>query len=132
MSLGLNDVKKNTRAPKVAKPTDSDGGAGATSENWALSKKIARPWATTGLEKGPKGRQRAPSEVLNASMSAEWVDDHTATIHVFEMEAQSPATQLRELKIELTAQAIELERKIKRAAKSPLQILRSVLQLVRS
>ncbi len=99
------------------------------SQNWARSTRIERPWATSETPKSSKPSGRLSSG-KNLAMSGEWADEHTSTIHVFEMEAQSALAQLLDLRMELKAQAVEFERKIKRAAMSPFQILRSVVQLV--
>ena len=128
MSLGLNDLKKSARSNKTE--TQEETGSGAVSENWALSARTARPWATVGLvSKGPKGR-KARQELSGSAMNLEWANDHTSSPNAFDMEVQSALTQLRDLQISLKEQAIEIERKIKRAAKSPFQIMRSVLSLV--
>ena len=99
------------------------------SENWARGTRIERPWATSEVTKAPRPSARTASGKTFA-MSGEWADEHTSTIHVFEMEAQSALAQLIDLKMEFKAQVVELERKIKRAAMSPFEILRSVVQRV--
>jgi membrane-anchored protein YejM (alkaline phosphatase superfamily) len=115
MSLGLNDLKKKSAKPKT--------------ENWARSTTTARPWAAAGLSKGPKAR-KSRAENSDAFMSDEWANDYTSSIHAFDMEVQSALTQLRDLQVSLKEQAVEIERKIKRAAMSPFEIMRSVLQMV--
>ncbi len=59
-----------------------------------------------------------------------WACDHTSSIDAFDMEVQSPMDQLQDLKLEIRAQVTEIEIKIKRAAMSPFQIIRSVLRVV--
>ena len=121
MSLGLNDLKKR-------RPAQMDG-AGAVSENWARGTRTTRPWASSNLTKGPKAR-KSRIETSDAAMNEEWVDDYTASLTVFDMEAQSALTQLKDLKISIEEHAREVERKIKRAAMGPYEIMRSVLQMV--
>ena len=115
MSLGLDDLKKRTPAAKVT-------------EDWARATKTARPWTTSELTKTPKTSRKANS--AGAHMNSEWAGDHTATLHAFDMEVPSALTQLRDLQISLKEQAVEIERKIKRAAKSPFEIAKSVLRMV--
>lgn len=121
MSLGLNDLKKS-RAKKTP-----ETGVGAVSENWARATKTARPWTSTELTKGPKAR-KTRIETAGAFMNSEWANEYTASLHAFDMETPSPLAQLRDLQISLKEQAIEIERKLKRAAKGPLEIVESVLR----
>ncbi len=121
MSLGLNDLKKR-------RPAKSDG-AGAVSENWGRGTTTTRPWSNSNLSKGPRAR-KARIETSEAAMNQEWVDDYTSTHPVFNMEAQSALTQLQDLKLSLEERARDVERKIKRAAMGPFEIMRSVLQMV--
>lgn len=127
MSLGLNDLKKR-RAPKT-ESTPSSNGLGAVSENWARTTTTTRPWTSANLGKGPKSR-KARIETSEAFMSEEWANDYTSSIHAFDMEVQSALVQLRDLQISLKEQALEMERKLKRAATGPLEIVKFVLQMV--
>ena len=131
MSIGLNDLKKRATPPTKTASTKNEG-AGAVSENWARPTFTARPWTSEGLSKAKPtpAKKRRSSEAVEASMSNDWADDHTSATHAFDMEAQSTLAKLQDLKIEMTLQAIELERKFKRASKGPLLLLRSVLSLV--
>jgi hypothetical protein len=128
MSLSLNDLKKSERPVKSEEKEAAS--TGSASEDWSRSTKTSRPWATDGLvAKGPKGR-KARAELSDLAMNSEWANEHTSSINAFDMEVPSALTQLRDLQISLIEQAVEMERKIKRAAKSPFQIMRSVLSLV--
>lgn len=131
MSLGLNDLKKRAPATTSKTETPTPPGTGAVTENWARPTLTARPWKSDALTQRPAKKSRSrSSEIVEASMSNEWADEHTSSLNAFEMEAQSPLNQLHDLRMELTSQAIELERKIKRAVEGPFEILRSVLSLV--
>jgi len=136
MSLGLNDLKK-TRAAKASETSapvkaPSQHGAGAVSENWARSSKTARPWTSSGLSKGPKARKPVSTE--DAYMNETWADEHTGSIRAFDMELEievdSALTQLRDLKIKLKEQALEMERKLKRAALGPFEIMKHLMLMV--
>jgi hypothetical protein len=120
MSLGLNDLKKR-RTPKTE------------SENWARTTTTTLPWTSTNLNKGPKTR-KTRIETSDAFMSEEWANDYTSSIHAFDMEVQSALVQLRDLQMSLKEslkeQAIEMERKLKRATTGPLEIVKFVLQMV--
>lgn len=116
MSLSLNDLKKPVRPIKTELKTSST--------------MTAHPWTHDGLVlKGQKAR-KPRAEHFNAAMNDEWVNDHTSSLSAFDMEVQSALTQLIDLQMSLKEQAVEIERKIKRAAMSPFHILRSVLSLV--
>jgi hypothetical protein len=120
MSLGLNDLKKSARTSKTETKT----------ENWARGNQTTLPWTTSGLSaKGPRAR-KSRIETSDAFMSAEWANEHTSSLSAFDMEVQSALTQLRDLQLSVKERAVEIERKIKRAAMSPFYIMRSVLTLV--
>ncbi len=128
MSLGLNDLKKSARS--VKRETKTTAGSGAVSETPSRLSKTSRPWAADGLvSKGPKGA-KPRVEFSDMAMNSEWANDHTSTLNAFDMEVPSALTQLQDLKMSLKEQASEMEQKIKRAAQSPFQIMRSILSLV--
>lgn len=132
MSLGLNDLKKHApqKTSQKKSETKSATGSGAVSENWARTSRTARPWTSSGLTKGPKGRTSPVAS--DAHMNSEWANEHTASLQAFDMEVQSALTQIRDLQISMKEQAVELERKIKRAAMSPFHIARQILRAVKA
>lgn len=120
MAIGLKDLSPQRAKVEVEKAPKVE------SEDWSRATMIARPWTTSNLTP-KKPRAKKSTETLNSHMSDEWADDHTSALQAFDMETSSPLTQLNDLKIELRGQAVELERKIKRAAKGPFQLMTSLL-----
>ncbi len=128
MALSLNDLKKS-EYPLKNKTIESIE-RNANSKIMGRSPIGARPWTTDELVPKATMSRKLRAGLSNSAMNSEWVNEHTSSLNAFDMEVQSGLTQLHDFQILLREQFVEVNRKIKRAAMSPFQIVRTVLRII--